>query len=89
LLAYSTKILAEKGNNLRELFIYERKVLKNSSKSSKKYIKKNRSGNPMAIGMGKAISKIETDNLGIIDQAVHANLDALIEIRDNAVHLTK
>lgn len=43
----------------------------------------------MAIGMGKAISKIETDNLGIIEQAVHANLDALIEIRDNAVHLTK
>jgi hypothetical protein len=43
----------------------------------------------MAIGMGKAISKIETDNLGIIDQAVRANLDALIEIRDNAVHLTK
>lgn len=87
-LLFKTKILAEKGNNLRELYIYERKILKNGSKSSKKYIKKNRSGNPMTIGMGKAISKIETGDLGIIDQAVRANLDALIEIRDNAVHLT-
>jgi hypothetical protein len=87
-LLFKSKILAAKGNNLRELFIYEQRILKNGSKSKRQYIRKNRAGNPMTISIGKAMGKIETDGLGTIAQAIRANLDALAEIRDNAVHLT-
>ena len=41
----------------------------------------------MTISIGKAIAKIESEGLGIIDPAIKANLDALIEIRDNSIHL--
>ncbi|ACL68789.1 DUF3644 domain-containing protein [Halothermothrix orenii] len=86
-LLLKAKVLKEKDNDIRELYIYERRTLKNGTKSKRRYIKRNRTGNPMTISMGKTLVLIENEGLGNIDQAVKANLDALTEIRDNSIHL--
>lgn len=86
-LLLKSKILAEKNNDIRELYIYKYKELQNGIPSKRKYIKRNRAGNPMTIGMIKALSKIMDENLGEIDPALIANLEALTEIRDNSIHL--
>lgn len=85
-LLLKSKILAEKNNDMRELFIYERRRRKDGSLGTRKYIKRNRAGNPMTIGIGKALSKIQNEKLAEIDPALIANLEALIEIRDNSIH---
>lgn len=86
-LLFKSKILASKKNKLRELYEYQKIKRKDGTSSKKNYIKRNRAGNPMTISIGKAMSKIENEGLGKIDPAIKANLDALIEIRDNSIHL--
>lgn len=86
-LLFKAKILASKKNKLRELYEYQKIKRKDGTTSKKNYIKRNRAGNPMTISIGKAIAKIENEGLGKIDPAIKANLDALIEIRDNSIHL--
>lgn len=72
---------------MRELYVCERRQLKNGDLGTKKYIKRNRTGNPMTIGINKALSKIQNEGLAELDSALVANLEALAEIRDNPVHL--
>ncbi len=52
-LLMKSKLLYEKNNNLRNLYIYEKKELRDGSRSSRRYIKRNRSGNPLIIGIIK------------------------------------
>ncbi|MCF6466047.1 DUF3644 domain-containing protein [Clostridium sp. Cult2] len=85
-LLLKSKILAEKNNDMRELYIYECRRRKDGTLSTKKYIKRNRARNPMTIGIGKALSKIQNEKLAEIDPVLIANLEALIEIRDNSIH---
>jgi hypothetical protein len=86
-LLLKSKLLYEKGNKLSNLYIYESKKLRDGSQSHRKYIKRNRSGNPLVIGIKKAINVIESERLADIPELVKRNIDALIEVRDNAVHL--
>lgn len=86
-LLFKARILACMNNKIRELYEYQKRKREDGSYIRKRYIKRNRSGNPMTISIGKAIAKIESEGLGIIDPAIKANLDALIEIRDNSIHL--
>lgn len=86
-LLFKAKILKEKNNDLRELYIYERRTLKNGAKSKRKYIKRNHAGNPVTISMWKTMGKIENEGLGNIALAVKDNLEGLTEIRDNSIHL--
>lgn len=81
------KIIKEKNNDLRALYIYESRTLKDGTKSKRKYIKRNRTGNPMTISIWKTIVLIDNERLANIDEAVKANLKALTEIRDNSIHL--
>jgi predicted HicB family RNase H-like nuclease len=81
------KILLENNNDFSSICVYEKKTLKNGCKSKRKYIRRNRSGNPMTIGLRKAISIIENDGLESINNDIKANINALMEIRDNSIHL--
>lgn len=86
-LLFKAKVLHENRNDLRSLYVYESRSLKDGSRSTRRFIRRNRAGNPMTIGLGKALGLIESEGYAKIDPALRANLNALGEIRDNAVHL--
>jgi hypothetical protein len=50
------------------------------------YLKRNRAGNPQTLGLGQTIVALEQRTSTRLVAEVRANLDALTEIRDNAVH---
>ena len=85
-LLLKSKVLNLSSNNVNSLLTTEYKILKNGSKSKKKYKKKNRSGNFMSISMYEAY-RIITEDFGVkLDKAIIDNLLMLTEIRDNSIH---
>jgi hypothetical protein len=79
--------LLQLGNNkLGVIIAKEQRRNADGSLSTQRYIKRNRSGNAMSIGMFKALDRIGTDFGETIPDAVRDNLDAMCEIRDNSVH---
>lgn len=85
-LMVKAKLLAEHQNDMRSLFTYERRTLKNGQQSTKRYLKRNRSGAALSHGIWKAITELENKTPVRLDSAIKSNLEALTEIRDNAVH---
>jgi Domain of unknown function (DUF3644) len=79
------KLLAENANRPTALWVYEARTTKTGKKSRKQYLKRNRAGNPHTLGLGQVIVALEAKATKV-PQPVRVNLDALIEIRDNAVH---
>jgi len=73
-LLLKSKLLYEKGNKLSNLYIYESKKLRDGSQSHRKYIKRNRSGNPLVIGIKKAI------NVWLEDLNIHENREGRYKI---------
>lgn len=84
-LLVKARLLREHGNNEKCLWVYEPRRNKKGALSKKLYKRRNRSGNPVTIGLAKAISELEKKKIEV-PQAVQRNLSALVEIRDNAVH---
>ncbi len=72
--------------NSWELLLKAKILLKNNNKLSSIFVegKKNRSGNGMTIDIFKAVNTLIASN--DIDPRCAANIEALVEIRDNAVH---
>jgi hypothetical protein len=85
-LLLKARILQIDGNRVAALIDHERRRLKNGKMSEKLYRKRNRSGNYVAIGLFKAFDRLVNDYGARIDPRVRNNLEALTEIRDNAVH---
>lgn len=85
-LLIKAKVLHEAGNSERALHVYEPRTLKSGRKSTRLYLKRNRAGNPHTIGLFKALAVLESQYGIAVDAALRANLEALVEIRDNAVH---
>lgn len=91
-LLLKAKILKNNKNDLRSIQVREKRRLKkrrlkDGSNSKKLYVRKTRSNNPVTLSIGKAIDKIlEADPLAL-DQRVIENLNLLIEVRDNSIHL--
>ncbi len=85
-LLLKAKLLAENKNHAPCLYMYEHRPKADGSPSEKWYIRRNRAGNPYTIGLRRAIALLENRHSVRLDNALKANLDALIEIRDNAVH---
>jgi len=85
-LLLKAKVLAENDNKLRALYIYERRTNADGMLSKKSYPKRNRVGNLQTIGLGAAIVSLERKAETRLPTEVRANLEALIEVRDNAVH---
>lgn len=84
-LLLKAKLLAEHGNKMSCLYAYEKRDLAPGKKSKKLYVKRNRTGSPMTVGLGKAIVHLAKQGV-VVDAAIKSNLDALSEIRDNAIH---
>ncbi len=85
-LLVKAKLLAENQNKMRALFSFERRTLKSGKHSAKLYLKRNRSGAALSHSLWKAIAELENNTPARVDPAIKANLEALAEIRDSAVH---
>lgn len=83
-LLLKAKILKDSANNLNSIYIREYLNTKSGTKSKKWKYKKNRSKNKYTIEIFGALKKLKSK--GLIDEICHANIETLIEIRDNAVH---
>jgi Protein of unknown function (DUF3644) len=84
-LLLKAKLLVLKGNKPSCLFVYYRKSTGDGQQSKKLYVKKNRTGNPMSVGIDACIVRLEKEGIAVADP-IKRNLEALAEIRDNAVH---
>jgi hypothetical protein len=84
-LLLKAKLVAIKNNDLRCLYMYSRKQIVPGQQSKKQYIKRNRTGNKMTIGIDGCIAQLEKEGT-VVPEPVKKNLAALAEVRDNAVH---
>jgi hypothetical protein len=85
-LLLKAKLLKNGRNKLSALYEYEYRTKKDGSKFSKRTIRRNRSGNPQTVSLSRAIGLLDSKAATKLDVALKANIDGLIEIRDNAVH---
>jgi hypothetical protein len=68
------------------VFATETTRLKNGLSGKMRRVKRNRSGNPLTIGIDSAMNLCEKFPRQPLDPACRRNIEALIEVRDNAVH---
>jgi len=85
-LLLKARILQVDDNRLSAIIDHEHHRMRNGKMSQKFYRKKNRSGNYVSIGLFKALNRLVNDYGDRIDDLVRKNLEALTEIRDNAIH---
>jgi len=85
-LILKAKLIGEKGNDVRCLYVYETHKTKAGHQSQKLYLKKNRAGNVLTIGLNRVIAELENKTQVRLSTAIKKNIEALIEIRDNAIH---
>lgn len=83
-LLLKSKWLADNGNKLRSLYVYEKRERSDGSKGKKLYIKRTRSGNPQTHSIDFLAKKLVA--MKKLDIAVWSNIQVLIELRDSAVH---
>jgi hypothetical protein len=85
-LLLKAKVIAENGNDPGSIYVREARTKGDGTRTEKHYLKRNRAGNVHTIGLGAAIVKLDANAQTRLAPEVRANLDALIEVRDNAVH---
>ncbi len=85
-LLLKARVVALEGNEVRSLYVYQPRRDSQGNTTKKLFVRRNRSGNPMTIGLSGAIDQLDGDSATRIPLEVKANLEALTEIRDNAVH---
>ena len=84
-LLLKAKLLSINGNDPRCLYVYYFPKTKLGKPSKKQQLKRNRSQNIMTIGVENCIVELEKKGTSV-PGPVRKNLEALTEIRDNAVH---
>ena len=80
------RALQDNGNNLRCLYVYERRRTKDGKWTKRRFVKRNRTGNAYTKGLMQIVNEFESDANRRLPIAIRNNLLALSEIRDNAVH---
>ena len=85
-LLLKSKLLADGGNDPRAIYIYEPRQTKAGSLSKKRYLRRNRAGNPHTMGLSQLVAQLDKESTTRLSPAIKANLDALTEIRDNSIH---
>ena len=83
-LLLKAKWLANNSNQARSLYVHESVIKKDGTRGTKKKIKVTRSGNPFTHSVDYLAKKLV--DLKQLDTTVLRNIEALLEIRDNAVH---
>jgi hypothetical protein len=84
-LLLKAKLLAINNNELRCLYVRFTKQTATGTQSTKQYIKRNRTGNMMTVGIDGCIVLLEKQGIAV-PEPIKKNLAALAEVRDNAVH---
>lgn len=85
-LVLKARVLKESGGKMRSIEVWEPRRKKDGSKSKRQQIKLNRSGNPLTIGINRAIELVRHYSTDKIDARCIENLHLLVEIRDSAIH---
>lgn len=85
-LLLKARILQLDGNRLDSIIEFERRTRADGTLSTRLYRRVNRSGNPVTIGLFKAFDNLVNDYGDKLDPLIRKNLEALIEVRDNAIH---
>ena len=88
-LLLKAKLLREANNDPKAIQVREPRKLKDGGKSTKQMtVKKNRIGNAMTLQLTACIAVLEksADRMDRVPQEVVLNLDAMIDVRDNATH---
>lgn len=85
-LLLKARILQLASNKMGAILEYEKRRRADGTMSEKDYRKRNRAGNLMTVGLFKALDVLASDYGAAVDPAARKNLEALAEIRDNAVH---
>ena len=84
-LLIKAKLLAVSNNQQKCLYVTFSPKTKTGTPSKKLQFKRNRSGNLMTMGIDGCIVALEKKGV-IVPAPIKKNLEALTEIRDNAVH---
>lgn len=80
-------IFRQNRHKLRSLYVLKPHINKDGIKSTtKKIVDKNRSGNPKTISILEAITILK--NQKYLSSNLCANIETLIELRDNSIHFT-
>lgn len=79
-LLLKAKILKDSKNLMKSIYVPAKTTTKDNRKIKRFFPKKNRSGNPMTIDIYAAL------NRAVLDKVLKGNIEALVEIRDNASH---
>lgn len=78
-------ILRQNRYNLRSLYVLKPYINKDGTKSTtKKFVDKNRSGNPKTISIIEALAVLEKQKY--LTSNLCRNIDSIIELRDNSIH---
>jgi len=85
-LLLKARILELDGNKLAAILEYESRTKTDGKPSQLLKRKRNRVGNFITLGIFKAYDRLTNDYSDTIAPAVRQNLEAIVEIRDNAVH---
>jgi len=84
-LLLKARLLHLHANDPKCLYVYESRPSKKGSPTKKRYLKRNRAGNCQTLSLGQTVVALDK-KASPPALAVRRNLDALTEIRDNAVH---
>jgi len=88
-LLLKAKILKEAKNDTKAIQVRLPRALKGGGKSTKQMtVKKNRTGNAMTLQLSACVTALERskDRADRVPQEVALNLEAIIDVRDNATH---
>jgi len=85
-LLLKAKHLADNANDLRSIIVYERRRTRSGELSKKLYRRRTRAGNLHTLGLVQVVGEIDKAHPGLLPKQLRDNLDALTEVRDNAVH---
>jgi hypothetical protein len=82
-LLFKAKLIKE--SNIKSLYFKEPKLNKKGEKTKQKVLAKSKSGNLKTIDIFRCIKKLRNLNINI-EKKLYENIEAIVEIRDNAVH---
>lgn len=83
-LLLKAQILKQNNYRMNSIYCLKYDKKKDGSSSKRKSIERNRAGNPMVISIVEAMNKLSSS--GQFPNPIKSNIEALIELRDNAIH---
>lgn len=85
-LLLKARILQLDSNKLDAIIEYEHRTNVDGTQSKKRYKKTNRAGNHVSIGLFKAFDRLKNKYGDSMPDTLRKNLEAITEVRDNAIH---